>query len=268
MATSPKQMNKLAGKSDFVFVGTVIKARAALMESLTGDNTAIIHVDRVVSAPDIFASLGGHEITARFKKMPALRKGTKLTFFANGWLFGDSIALDVVGTAAATDAKTVAASVRQSFTAEQDRELRVRMASAAMTVVGTVSKVTPSQRDAPRTAMAVATPGGTTHISEHDPNWHEAIIDVDEVIKGKKGVKQVTVHFPESDDIRWYNVKKYAVGEQGIWLLQPGAKQDPKGITAKRLAALPVGPDVLTTLHTADFLPLHELERVKALAKK
>jgi hypothetical protein len=268
MARSPKQMKKLAADSDFVFVGTVIKTRAAVMESLAADNTAVVHVDRVVSAPDIFGSLGGHEITVRFKKLPALRKGTRLTFFANGWLFGDSIAVDVVGTAPATDTQAAAAPVRQSFTAEEDRVLRERMASAAMAVVGRVSKVTKSERDAPRTAMAMTAPGGTTHISEHDPNWHEATIDVDEVIKGKKSAKQVTVQFPASDDIRWYNVKKYAVGEQGVWMLQPGAKQDPKGIPAKLLAALPAGPGVLTTLHDADFLPLHELERVKALAKK
>jgi hypothetical protein len=183
-------------------------------------------------------------------------------------MFGESIAVDVVGTAAETDTKAAAAPLRQSFAVEENRVLSARMASATMTVVGTVSKVTKSEKKAPATAMAMAAAGKTTHISEHDPNWHEATVDVDEVIKGRKGVKQVTVQFPESDDIRWYKVKKYAVGEQGIWMLQPGAKQDPEGIPAKLLAALPAGPKVLTTLHDVDFLPLDELERVRALAKK
>lgn len=268
MAKNTKQMSKLASQSDFVFVGTVVKKAAATIEGIAGDNTAIVHVDRVVSAPDIFASLGGHEITVRFKRMPALRKGASLTFFATGWLFGESIAVDVVGTAAETGTRAAAGPVRQSVVAEDDRVLSARMASAAMTVVGKVSNVTKSERQAPATAMAMTTAGGTTHISEHDPNWHEATIDVDEVIKGRKGVKQVTVQFPASDDVRWHKVKKYEVGEQGIWMLQPGAKQDTQGIPAKLLAALPVGPDVLTTLHDVDFLPLHELERVRALAKK
>jgi hypothetical protein len=268
MATSAKQVNKFAAESGFIFVGNVVKTRAATVEGVATDNTAIVHVDRVVSAPDMFTSLGGHEITVRFKKMPALRKGSSLTFFTNGWLFGDSIAVDVVGTAADTGTRAAAGPVRQAFVAEEDRVLSARLASAAMTVVGTVSKVTKIEREVPATAMAMTAVGGTTHISEHDPNWHEATIDVDEVIKGNKGVKQVAVQFPASDDVRWYKVKKYAVGEQGIWMLQPGAKQDPKGVPAKLLAALPVGPDVLTTLHDADFLPLHELERVRALAKK
>ena len=268
MATSTKQLGKFAAASAFVFVGKVVKTRAATIAAVATDNTAIVSVERVVSAPDIFAALGGHDITVRFKKMPALRKGASLTFFANGWLFGDSIAVDVIGTAAATGPQAAAGPVRQASVTEGDRVLSARIASSTMTVVGRVSKVTKSDRKAPATSMAMTAAGGTTHISEHDPNWHEATIDVDEVIKGSKDVKQVSVQFPQSDDVRWYRVKKYAVGEQGIWMLQPGARQDPEGVPAKLLAALPEGPDVLTTLHNADFLPLHELERVKALAQK
>jgi len=33
--------------------------------------------------------------------------------------------------------------------------------------------------------------------------------------KGRKGTKQVTVLFPNSDDVRWHNVDKYSVGEPG-----------------------------------------------------
>jgi hypothetical protein len=191
----------------------------------------------------------------RFKKPISLRKGGSFTFFANGWIFGSSIAVDLVGTAKETDRPAVTSAVRSAHVAIKDSVLSARLASAKMSVVGTVARVTKSDKQ-------------PSHISEHDPNWHEATIDVDEVIKGKKGIKLVTVLFPNSDDVRWYKIGKYTTGQQGIWMLQPGAKQDPAGIPAKVLAAVPAGADVLTTLHQADYLPLHELERVRALANK
>lgn len=255
MATSSKQASKFAAESAFVFVGTVVKTRAATMETLAADNTAIVQVDRVVSAPSMFASLGGHQITVRFKKPLGLRKGKSLTFFANGWIFGSSIAVDVVGTTEETGSQAMAGAVRRSNATSKDSVLSARLASAAMSVVGTVAKVTKSDKQ-------------PSFISEHDPDWREATIDVDEVLKGKKGTKQATVLFPGSDDVRWYKIGKYATGQQGIWMLQRGAKQDPAGIPAKVLAAVPAGAGVLTALHQSDYLPLHELERVRELVSK
>jgi hypothetical protein len=255
MATTKRQASKYAAESAFVFVGKVIKAKAATMEELAADNTAIVQVDRVISAPEIFASLGGHQITARFKTPAGIKKGAAMTFFANGWIFGKSVAVDVVGTADDSGGPAAASLARNAAVSSGDSVLRARLDSAEMAVVGQVVGVATSEK-------------GPTYISEHDPNWHEATIDVDEVVKGKKSVKQVTVLFPKSDDVRWHRVDKYTPGQQGIWLLQPGQKQDPKGIPAKVLAAVPAGRDVLTTVHPADFLPLHELERVRAMVRK
>ena len=255
MATSPRQLSDFTARSAFIFVGTVVKTKAATMPELTADNTAIVRVDRVVSAPQMFASLGGHDVTVRFRAPVSLAKGNTLTFFANGWIFGASVALDVVGVAQETGAQAIAGAVRGSRSASKDNALSARLASATLGVVGTVASV---QRSA----------AGTTHISEHDPDWQEATINVDEVIKGRPGVKQATVLFPNSDDVRWHDIRKYAAGQQGIWLLQPGVKQDAAGISPKVLASVPAGADVMTSLHDADFLPLHELERVKALARK
>jgi hypothetical protein len=255
MATSKRQASKYAAESAFVFVGRVIKPKAATMKEIAADNTAIVQVDRVISAPDMFTSLGGHQITARFKKPAEIKKGAAMTFFSNGWIFGKSVAVDVVGTAEAAGDPAPASLVRSAVVSSNDSTMRARLDSAELAVVGRVAHVVKSER-------------GPTHISEHDPNWHEATIDVAEVLKGKKGVKQVTALFPKSDDVRWYKAPKYTPDQQGIWLLQPGQRQDPDGIPPKVLAAIPAGRDVLTTVHPADFLPLHELERVRAMVRK
>lgn len=254
MAARKQQVNKLAAESAFVFVGTVIKAKDATMANLAADNTAIVEIERVVSAPDMFKSVVGQRITARFRKASDVKKkGATLTFFANGWIFGQTLAVDVVGTAPVAEPPVAASMVRDTSVAAKDNVLRERLASAKMAVAGRVAEVSKSDQ-------------GPTYISEHDPNWHTATINVDEVVKGKKGTRQVSILFPQSDDVRWHRVPKYGVGQQGVWLLQPGRKQATAGIPPKLMAAVPAGRDVLTTLHPLDFLPLHELERVRALA--
>jgi hypothetical protein len=255
MATRKNQVSNYAAESAFIFVGKVVKSKAATMEGIAGNNTAIVQVERVISAPDIFGSLGGHQITARFKNASEVNKRGSLTFFANGWIFGASIAVDVIGTAPATPALAAASLVRNAKVSMSDSTLKARIDSAELGVAGRVAAVTKSDK-------------GPTHISEHDPNWHEATIEVDEVVKGRKNIKQVKVLFPDSDDVRWHKVGKYAAGQQGVWLLQPGQRQDSKGIPAKVMAAVPTGRDVLTALHPYDYLPLHELERVRALVRK
>ena len=178
-----------------------------------------------------------------------------MTFFTNGWIYGASLALDAVAAVKETERTAMAGLVRDSAAAGQDEVLKRRLDSAAMAVVGKVSQVEGAEK-------------GPTHISEHDPDWHEAVIDVDETVKGQQPAGKVSVLFPNSDDVRWHKITKYREGQQGIFLLQPGKRQDSRGIPPKVFAAIPEGSGVLTTLHTADFLPLDELGKVKSLLEQ
>ena len=72
--------------------------------------------------------------------------------------------------------------------------------------------------------------------------------------------------FPQSDDVRWHQVPKYHPGQQGIWLLHRASAAATRTLTPKAAAALPaLGANALTAIDAADFLPLGELGRVKAL---
>lgn len=253
MARKQKMTNE-ATQSAFIFVGKVIGVKAALLEGIDTDKTAVVQVVQIVKAPPAFNAVTGQQVTVRFKSLAGITKSKTMTFFTNGWIYGSRLALDAVSAVPETDKRTMAASVQQSTTAHEDDEVSARLDSAALAVAGTVVKVEPK-------------PVETTHISEHNPDWHEATVDVDEVIKGKKGTKEVSFLFPNSDDVRWHRLPKYSEGQKGIWLLQRGRKQDTHGIAPKLLAALPEDTEPLTTLHPMDYLPIHELGRIKALAK-
>jgi hypothetical protein len=263
---SKANIKKYAAHSAFVFIGKIIKPRAATMKEIITDKTMVMEVMHVINAPSAFAFIDGKQITVRFKKLPAFRAGKILTVFSNGWIFGDSIAVDAVGYTeeVETPAKAKAAKagknsmesmVQKAVTENKEANLKERIDSAEISVVGEVTKIKKSSVK-------------PTHISEHNPIWHEATIKVDDVVKGKKDTKQVKVMFPASDDIRWRKINKYKTGQKGIWMLQKGKKQSPKGISAKVFAAIPSGEEVFTTLHENDFMPLDELSKVKSLVNQ
>ncbi len=124
--------------------------------------------------------------------------------------------------------------------AEQTLQLRVRR--ALVIVVGQVSSVGPTQ---------LVPPLGVT---EHDPRWTEAIVEVESVEKGDAG-PTVTVLFPGSRDVSWFRAPKFEVGDSGIWLLHKDLIEE-------------FDIPAFTALDTADFRPRSELDRVRALIRR
>ncbi len=250
-----QKTRKSAEPTPFVFTGRIVKLNAATLPDIACDRTAIVQVDHVVSSPAMFAAVTGAQITVRFAKLPIAARGATLTFFTKGWIYGQGIAVDAVDVRAESSKPVAAVSLRGARADSKDAVLKARLKSAEIGVVGEVTSVEAAGLQ-------------TTRISEHDPVWHEATIKVDEVVKGKKGTKQVKVLFPRSDDVRWHKVAKYAIGQQGIWLLHKAATQDAAGIATKAFPAIAAAGDALTAAHSADFLSLDELGRIKALLKK
>ncbi len=55
--------------------------------------------------------------------------------------------------------------------------------------------------------------------SEHEPGWEEAIIEVQQTLKGAPGTAEV-VRFPTSLDVMWVGFPKFRVGQEGIFILR------------------------------------------------
>jgi hypothetical protein len=104
-------------------------------------------------------------------------------------------------------------------------------------------------------AAAAAGPGKPARISEHDPFWREAVVEVQNVHKGTVGKKQVVVRFPSSTDIRWHRAPKFEVGQEGVFSLHPDEISAHAGPGAMA-ASFDTG-DSYTCLNAADFQPSH-----------
>jgi hypothetical protein len=258
-------------KATFVFKGAIRKVRAATMRNLPVDErTAVVHVEQVLDAPPSLARYAGRNITVQLAPRGKAAVGQELIFHTAGWIFGDSVAVRAVKQEPVTRAGAARLARALDPTRERaDREMRERVAAADLVVSGKVVAVKlpgesePSARAARQTAPAISKP-----VSEHDPKWREAVVEVDEVHKGEHGTHRVSVLFPSSTDVRWYKAPKFTAGQQGFFVLHKTTMKEAEQVdTRARALATPPSDErdveVYTALHPADVRPLTDEEHVR-----
>lgn len=216
-AQPPEAIEEMTRAAQLVFRGTVRKAGASNLNAIepAGD-TAVVRVDEVLKAPVGLEDLTGREVTVKLRQPGSAEPGAQEVFFTRGWLYGESLGLVEVGrTAGETGAlrSRVAAASRR----EREETIRERLGRAALVVAGKVVETRPA---------AIQQEG----FSEHDPQWWEAVIEVDTVLKGPLPQKRIVLLFPASTDVIWAEAPKPEAGWDAVWLLYkdqaPGLRAD------------------------------------------
>jgi hypothetical protein len=196
-------------------------------------NIITLKVDHVYLAPKAFSRLVGDELTVLVKDPAGLQVNDRMIFFARGWLIGDSIAVEEVGRLSSRGAD-LANRIASAQEDAADQALRKRISEAELVIAGRVIEIRPQ---APLAG-----------VSEHNPNWQEAVVGVSEVLKGDNSLTRVGVFFPASLDVAWANAPKFQIGQEGIWILR--RESEPNGYTA---------------LDAQDFRPASERSRIRRL---
>jgi hypothetical protein len=264
-------------KAAFVFKGTVSQTGASNVKAVeSGATTVVVRIDQVLKSPRILASRAGQDVTVIFAQAEgtaALKVGQKAIFFTEGAVYGEKLAVREVaaplaegGTAAAAPnavpkeaaAQDTAKQVVEMAAEQSDDDLKVHLASADAVVFGTVASVQPV--DPQRLTMAAASaaaPGKAKRrrISEHDPNWHVAVVNVDSVEKGKAGQKQVHVVFAQSGDVMWRSAPKFRVNQTGTFVLHKNQIRNENVRTALIAPVAAGGPEVYSALDSHDWQP-------------
>ncbi len=231
---------ELVSQSTFIFEGTVTKLQAATMPAVpVSDNTIVVKVGKIYHGQEFLGDYSGREITVLVKDPRALRVGEQATFFAQGWLLGEGVAVREVGRlerGRLMGLRKQIAATRQSIA---DQDLQKRIASADVVVVGKVSNV------------KTVEPRRPGPITEHDPQWQEATLEVGTVLQGDASLRKILVLFPGTLDVAWVRVPKFKVGQEGVWIL----------VKDRKLKAY-------TALDPLDFQPKNQLDRVRDLIKR
>ncbi len=242
-------------QSDIIFAGTVTRA-------------GVIHVDQVFEKPHAVSLMKGDSVTVLPARAgsPPLNPGMQATFYTTGWIYGRWITVrevgheaigpqlaTVTGGAGGTAQQDLVARARQQV---NDADLKARIQAAAMVVVGRVEQLRPMVYSPP------GAPARPKRFTEHDPNWQEAIIHVDEGLKGATAGERVVVRFPGSRDVAFVATPRFAAGQEGTFLLQKDAAT---GSPLSLMAGQTV--QAYTALHRLDVLSKQDAPRVRTLMR-
>jgi hypothetical protein len=263
-AATPQATNSQAAmvkQSSITFVGTVSQVAASSLTSVPkSEQTIVVRVDSVLKKPAAVSLKKGDTVTVKVKDPAAFQEGTQATFYTEGWIFGSGVAVKELGHEQAPSGEPPGAAqtekpVEQNPSEITDKDLQRLTAAADYVVIGRVTDVHPWT--VPKSAAS------RYRTSEHTASWHEAVLQVQSVLKGPKLKKnKIVLRFPLSRDVAWVSAPKFEPGQQGVFILQ---KEDVSGAPSSSGATK---ADVYTCLRPGDFLPMTEEPRVRSLLKK
>jgi hypothetical protein len=201
-----------------VFVGTVETTQAVALQNLKASpNTSVVVVEKVLRKPDAITLVPGDEVTVLTDGNSNPLKGARALFYADGWIFGEGLAVKVrswepasAPVVAASSGEDVKMATHMQALADQDTQ--ALLADTDVVVVGRVKRI-----QAPSVAGLVP---ARPVVSEHDPEWKEAVVEVQSALKGAAGVSEIVVRFPASMDVAWAGYPKFQEGQEGTFLLQ------------------------------------------------
>jgi hypothetical protein len=116
----------------------------------------------------------------------------------------------VAGNALALQEKPAAPATPTAAPQDPDEAgLDARIAGADLVILGQVRSLQPGPK--------------APHLSEHNADWQDAVVDVKSFIKGAPRPKIVVVRFPASTDIAWFRAPKLKKGERHVFILRRDA---------------------------------------------
>src|SRR5258708_37356694 len=261
-AESTSNEGAVGKQSSIVFAGTVSQLGATSFAGAPKSaQTIVVRVDTVLKKPSAVSLKKGDNVTVEVKDPSVFRDGTQATFYTDGWIFGSGVAVKELGhefRVGSGEAPKPGGADEKAYqqTQEQigDQELQDRLKSADFVIIEHVTDV--HRWTTPKSA--------TTRVSGHDPDWHEAVVEVQSVLKGAqvKGNKDV-VRFPGRNDVAWVHSPKFAKNQQGIFCLN---RDQTSGMSTEKVGGHQV--TVYTCLGHGDSLPMSDAPRVPSLLKK
>lgn len=244
-------------KASVTFIGTVVKTNAVTFpEVQRSQNTLVTRIDQLLDRPATIPIKNGDEITVFVPEPAALPEGIQAVFYADGWILGKGVALRLVAHtpvmpdeagAVRTQALQRFQEIQQEIAAQQ---LAARIDSADVIVLAKV------------TSVRLATEG-ERFISEHDPQWQEALVVVRTAIKGATEGEQLVVRFPGSNDVAYYRIPKLKPGDEQIIF---AVKDRFSGLPPAQLAGKAIETYILRS--PLEVRPKQELEHIRQAAQR
>jgi hypothetical protein len=252
---------ELVRQADVIFVGTVsMMGKTSFSAVPASQRTLVARVDAVLEKSAVVPLSPGDRVTIEVRDPARFHEGMQATFYTRGWIIGEGIAVREVGhepmaqAMSATGASEIKREVDQTRSQVNDAQLAARMQAADAVVAGRVVGI--------QTVTLQPQGARPARVTEHDPEWREAVIQVDSAIKGAQPNERLVVRFPASRDVQWVAAPKFALGQEGTFILK---RDEVSGAPKAQLAGAEV--QAYTALTSQDVMPRAEAQRALRLFK-
>lgn len=253
----------LAERSSIVVLGKVVKINASEEPMVEPSaRTAIVSVQKMYAGQEIAGDQTGRTMTVILSLAGRVKAGEEALFYGNPRFLGRSLTVaDEAEVQSASLGASTQKALEQGVQARKDRPILDRLAAATLVFRGSVEKVEPVAAE----AAGEKETRGPAPPTEHDPDWHAATVRVSAALRGGEAGQVVTVVFPASQDIVWFNVPKLKPGQDAVFLVHSRNKQEEPLYRSSGLAKfLEKQPTYLLT-QPFDVLPASEEARVRGL---
>jgi hypothetical protein len=250
----------LGERSAIVVRGTVLRLNAS-EEPLQAPsaNTLVIKVSRMYAGAEIAGDQTGRNATIITSRPLRLKVGSEALFFGNPRFVGKSLTIVDEGEILSPKAAVAAPDFERGLQARRDLPIRQRLATASLVFIGKVESERPlvAIRD-----RKIPPP------SEHDPEWHVAQVRVITPLRGSDKGALVTVIFPDSGDIMWFNSPKLRPGQEAIFITHKPEQEQALLLRTTGVTAFMAKQPAELLTQPFDVLPTSDESRVRRLLTK
>ena len=213
----PSAMHKQVAVSPLIFSGTIKLLRTSTIDVDEVKDLMVVQVDDLLKATGDYNHLQGKLITVQADNIGSFRLDQSRIFITDSWMFGEGIAVRLIGDFAVENFDNQQKEVVQQIDEINEKQmleiLTRQVETAEVIFAGNVVDIKNIKIK-------------TEKESEHDPKWSLAVIQVSEILKGlKPEQKEISVMYASSMDVMWFSSPKFEEKDQGVWVLTQTSKK-------------------------------------------
>lgn len=206
-----EQREEWINKSSAIFKAEVLLLHTSTVNWSEPGDLGVVRLLEIFDGEKQLSAFLKDQITVKFQNIDKVRKGQVIIVYGNVWLTNESIAVTEIAHEVIGENNLTPDNYKEEMKKSQQRatmqKIKNKAAKSELVISGTVLGIKKMQVDYPAE-------------SEHNPEWVLAEIKVGESMKGDKGPGSVvTIAFPGSQDVMWFNSPRFKEGSNGIWFL-------------------------------------------------
>ncbi|MEL6651445.1 MAG: hypothetical protein AAFQ87_11640 [Bacteroidota bacterium] len=221
-AAAQDQYQEWYQQSNLVVMATVKQVGKAHFDGVPpSERNVVVVIEAVLKSSGNLPLAKGQELTVLLRDQSSAKEGDQAIFYTLGWIIGKGIAVQEIGREPIKDPQGELGAIQKRMGAYEQaanrRELRAHIQQSDLVAMARVVQI--EERSSPKEVK----------LSEHNPGWTEAIVKVEEGLKGTKAAASVVVRFPASMDVHFYGVPQLEKGQEAVLLLERDNKISGKG---------------------------------------